>query len=94
MKRHNFHIDDPRIEALSQVAQAEGKSTSDLIREGIDRVIQDRLNKPSDRAQLRADFNAFLVKHAGKYQGPPDEDIEELVSRINGKLNKARAGRV
>jgi Arc/MetJ-type ribon-helix-helix transcriptional regulator len=77
------------IETLHWLARSPS-STSDLIREGIDRVIQDRLNKPSDRAQLRAGFNAFLVKHAGKYQGPPDEDIEELVSRIKRQAQQSK----
>ena len=85
MKRTNFYVDDERIEALKHVATTEHVSVSDLVREGIDRVIRERMRGKPDRAALRADLQAYLAKYAGK--GPrrtPDEN-EKRISDVNGK---------
>jgi Arc/MetJ-type ribon-helix-helix transcriptional regulator len=83
VKRHNFYVDDERILALKLVAEAEHSSISDLVREGIDRVIRERVKGPTDRAQLRSELDAFLAKHEGKAASRTVEQIEDLISLVN-----------
>jgi Arc/MetJ-type ribon-helix-helix transcriptional regulator len=53
---------------------------SDLVREGIDRVIRERMRAEPDRAALRADLHEFLRRYAGKGPHRAQEEIEDLVS--------------
>ena len=80
MKRTNFYVDDERLEALKHVATTESVSVSDLVREGIDRVIRERMHGKHDRAALRADLKEFLRRYTGTgpYRAP--EEIEGLVT--------------
>ncbi len=66
MKRTNFYVDDERLAALKLVSTTERVSVSDLVREGIDRVIRERMHGKPDRATLRADLQEFLRRYAGK----------------------------
>ncbi len=85
MKRTNFYVDDERLEALKHVAMTERISVSDLVREGIDRVIRERMNGQPDRAALRADLRAYLEKYAGKGPKRTAEEDEGLISEVNGR---------
>lgn len=85
MKRTNFYVDDERLEALKHVATTEHVSVSDLVREGIDRVIRERMNGKPDRAALRADLHAYLEKYAGKGPKRTFEENEQLISEVNGR---------
>ena len=88
MKRTNFYVDDERLEALKHVATTEHISVSDLVREGIDRVIRERMRGKPDRAALRADLQAYLQKYTGK--GPkrsPDEN-ERRISDVSAKRSR------
>lgn len=80
MKRTNFYVDDERLTALKHVAATEHSSVSDLVREGIDRVIRERMRRPPDRAKLRADLHAYLEKYAGSGAKRTEDEIEDLVS--------------
>ena len=80
MKRTNFYVDDERLEALKHVAMTERVSVSDLVREGIDRVIRERMHGKPDRATLRADLQEYLRRYAGKGPYRAQEEIEDLVS--------------
>lgn len=82
MKRQNFFVDDERLEALKHVATAERVSLAELVREGIDRVIRDRMRNPrTERAQLRADLESYLEKYAGKGRDRTEDEIDELVTQ-------------
>lgn len=81
VKRANFFVDDRQLEALKHVATMERVSIAELVREGIDRVIRDRIKNPSnERAQLKADLDAFLRKYAGKGRQRTDEEIDHIVT--------------
>jgi hypothetical protein len=79
VKRANFFVDDRQLEALKHVATMERVSIAELVREGIDRVIRDRIKNPrNERAQLKADLDAFLRKYAGKGRQRTDEEIDDI----------------
>jgi Arc/MetJ-type ribon-helix-helix transcriptional regulator len=82
MKRTNFYVDDERLEALKHVATAERISVSDLVREGIDRVIRERMRGKPDRAALRADLEEYLRRNVGKGPHRAQEEIEDLVTAV------------
>ena len=89
VKRANFFVDDKRLRALKHVATTERVSVAELVREGIDRVIRDRIKNPrSERAQLQADLDTYLQKYAGKGQARTDEEIEEIVTEARGKRTR------
>jgi hypothetical protein len=82
--RSNFYVDKTRIKALKQLAAEEETSISELVREGIDRVISERMNRqPGERAELRAKVEAFLLQYAGSEPECSDEEIEDLVSEAS-----------
>ena len=90
MKRANFFVDDKRLQALKHVAATERVSIAELVREGIDRVIRDRMKNPSnERAQLQADLEAYLRKYAGKGRQRTDEEIDDIVTEARGKRARA-----
>lgn len=79
--RSNFYLDTDRLEALKKLAHTEETSISDLVREGIDRVISERMNKPPrERAKLRENLQAFLERYADTGPERSLEEIEDLVS--------------
>jgi hypothetical protein len=81
VKRANFFVDDRQLEALKHVATMERVSIAELVREGIDRVIRDRIKNPrNERAQLKADLDTFLRKYAGKGRQRTDEEIDDIVT--------------
>jgi tRNA splicing ligase len=87
VKRQNFYVHDKQLEALKHVAVLERVSIADLVREGIDRVIRDRVNNPhNERVQLQADLEAYLEKYAGKGKHRTDAEIDALVDEARGKL--------
>ncbi len=85
LKRTNFYVDDERLEALKHVATTEQVSVSDLVREGIDRVIRERMRGKPDRAALRADLQAYLEKYAGTGSKRSPRENERRISVVNGK---------
>jgi hypothetical protein len=73
-QRTNFYVDPERHDALRDVASIEETTVSDLVREGIDRVIAARLNNPKpDRAVLRDQFKIFLERHAASIPTTSDD---------------------
>ena len=80
MKRSNFYVDDERLEALKHVATTERVSVSDLVREGIDRVIRERMRGKPDRATLRADLQEYLRRYTGTVPRRAQEEIEDLIT--------------
>jgi hypothetical protein len=90
VKRANFFVDDKQLQALKHVATTERVSIAELVREGIDRVIRDRIKNPhGERVQLRADLDAYLRKYAGKGQGRADREIDDIVTEARGKRSRA-----
>ena len=88
--RSNFYLDTDRLEALKKLAAAEETSISDLVREGIDRVISERMNNPQrDRNVLRANLQVFLERYAGTGPERSLEEIEDLVSESGRKPAEA-----
>ena len=86
MKRANFFVDDKQLQALKLVATTERVSVAELVREGIDRLIHDRMKNPrGERAQLKADLDAYLRKYAGKGKQRTDEEIDDIVTEARGK---------
>jgi hypothetical protein len=83
MKKHirsNFYLDTDRLSALKALAANEETSISDLVREGIDRVITERLNNPRrDRTALRENLHEFLTRYAGSDPGLTEDEIDSLV---------------
>jgi hypothetical protein len=83
MKKHirsNFYLDVDRLSALKALAVNEETSISDLVREGIDRVITERLNNPRrDRVALRQNLDEFLTRYAGSEPGLTENEIDDLV---------------
>ena len=80
MKRTNFYVDTERLEALKHVATTESVSVSDLVREGIDRVIRERMHGKPDRATLRADLKEYLRRYTGTAPRRAQEEIEDLIT--------------
>ncbi|HEY6237193.1 MAG TPA: hypothetical protein VIW69_18970 [Candidatus Elarobacter sp.] len=90
MKRANFFVDDKQLQALKLVATTERVSVAELVREGIDRLIHDRMKNPrGERAQLKADLDAYLRKYAGKGKSRTDEEIDDIVTEARGKRIRA-----
>ena len=90
MKRANFFVEDEQLQALKHVATTERVSIAELVREGIDRVIRDRMKNPrGERAQLKADLDAYLRKYAGKGKQRTDEEIDDIVTEARGKRIRA-----
>jgi hypothetical protein len=90
VKRANFFVDDKRLQALKHVAATERVSIAELVREGIDRVIRDRMKNPrNERAQLQSDLDAYLRKYAGKGRQRTEEEIDDIVSEARGKRIRA-----
>lgn len=64
-KRHNFYLDQDKLTALNLIGAAENRSASDLLREGVDRVIADRFAKGNqapgevERQEIRAQLDAL-----------------------------------
>jgi Arc/MetJ-type ribon-helix-helix transcriptional regulator len=86
VKRANFFVDDKQLQALKLVATTERVSVAELVREGIDRLIHDRMKNPrGERAQLKADLDAYLRKYAGKGKQRTDEEIDDIVTEARGK---------
>jgi len=84
--RSNFYLDSSRLEALKHLADSEETSISNLVREGIDRVIFARMNEPRrERHELRANLEAFLQRHAGTGPNRTVDEIEELVSSVDAE---------
>jgi hypothetical protein len=78
--RSNFYLDTDRLSALKALANNEETSISDLVREGIDRVITERLNNPrSDRGALRENLHEFLTRYASSEPGLTEDEINDLV---------------
>jgi hypothetical protein len=86
-KRHNFYIDQDKLTALNLIGAAENRSASDLLREGVDRVIADRLasgNQPpgeAERQEIRAQLDALWTRieprlTAGRPQPHKENDAE------------------
>jgi Arc/MetJ-type ribon-helix-helix transcriptional regulator len=89
MKRANFFVDDKRLEALKHVAATERVSTAELVREGIDRVIRDRMRNPrNERVKLQADLEAYLKKYAGTGPSVTENEIDDIVAEATGKRIK------
>lgn len=89
--RSNFYLDSNRLEALKQLAKSEETSISDLVREGIDRVISERMNRPGrERNELRANLQAFLRRYAGTGPERSLEEIEELASDPDRKQARVK----
>ncbi len=85
-KRSNFYIDAPRMDALKQLAATEDSSISELVREGIDRVISDRMNNPRrERSELRANLEAFLQRFVKTGTPRSLEEIENIVTEASKK---------
>jgi len=81
MKRQNFFVDHAQLQALKRVAALERVFIAELVREGIDCVIRDRMSgSRNERAQLKADLQAYLKKYAGKGPERTAEGIEDLVA--------------
>jgi hypothetical protein len=77
-QRVNYYVDLERHDALRSVASMEDTSISDLVREGIDRVIADRMNNPRpDRAVLRDQLKAFLERYADSVPALANDESEE-----------------
>ncbi len=90
MKRANFFVDDKQLQALKHVAATERVSIAELVREGIDRVIRDRIrNSRSERVQLKADLDTYLRKYAAKGRERTDEEIDDIVTEARGKRIRA-----
>lgn len=90
MKRANFFVDDKQLQALKHVAATERVSIAELVREGIDRVIRDRVHSSrNERAQLKADLDTYLRKYAGKGRERTDEEIDDIVTEARGKRIRA-----
>jgi hypothetical protein len=88
--RSNFYVDNARIKALKQLAAVEETSISELVREGIDRVISERMNRPpKERTELRMNMEAFLQEYAGSGPERTLEEIENLVSEARLAQNAA-----
>ena len=85
MKRTNFYVDDERLDALKHVATTEQVSVSDLVREGIDRVIRERMRGKPDRAALRDDLQAYLEKYTGRGPKRSPQENDRRLSAVNGK---------
>jgi 1,6-anhydro-N-acetylmuramate kinase len=78
--RSNFYLDTQRLDALKALAAREETSVSDLVREGIDRVITHRLNNPKrDRDTMRANLQQFLARHTGARTRLTESEIDDLV---------------
>ena len=79
--RSNFYLDTDRLDALKKLATTEETRISDLVREGIDRVISERMNKPiRERNELRANLQAFLERYA---DGGPERSLEEIEALVS-----------
>lgn len=90
MKRANFFVDDKQLQALRHVAATERVSIAELVREGIDRVIRDRIrNSRSERVQLKADLDTYLRKYAAKGRERTDEEIDDIVTEARRKRIRA-----
>jgi hypothetical protein len=86
--RSNFYLDSNRIDALKELARREDTSISNLVREGIDRVISERLNNPvRERDVLRTNLQTFLDRHAGKGPAKSPEEIDKLIRGSKRKRN-------
>ena len=82
--RSNFYVDSERLRALRKMADTEETSVSDLVREGIDRVIADRMARPKrERSELRTKLEAFLERYADTGPERLLEEIENLVTEAS-----------
>ena len=95
MDRHNFYIDEERMEMLRRLARAEGDvSVSELVREAIDLVIADRMNNPRPSLEQRREkFDAFISKYAGSTQDRSAERDEALIDEVDAEQKQRRYGR-
>ena len=85
-QRTNVYLDPEDTALLKKVAKHELVPAAVLIREGIERVIEDRLNNPRrDKALLRAELRAFLDRHAGK---GPELSVEEVDAIVRAKRRR------
>jgi len=84
--RSNFYLDTNRLDALKELAKHEETSISDLVREGIDRVISERMNSPKrERNALRENVQAFMDRYAGT---GPESSLEEIDALVRPSKRK------
>ena len=78
---------------LRRLAKAEGDaSVSELLREAIDLIIADRMNKPRPSLeQRRRMFSAFIEKYSGRGGDRSEEEIEALIDEVSTDYKIARA---
>lgn len=89
MKRTNLFIERDRLEALKIVADRENTNVSDLIREGIDIILRERISRPHVREDnVSAKIQRFLEKYARA--DSDDSDMDELIDRVKARRNAER----
>jgi hypothetical protein len=89
MKRTNFYLDQSQLTALQTIAHAEGRPVADIAREAVDLLIHDRTANPRHTAaQRKAAMNAFVTMYEGSGALLSEADIENLVTKVNGRPRK------
>lgn len=91
MNRHNFYVDEQRMEKLRKLASVQDASVSDLVREAIDMLIADRMESPLPSQRERdAKFEAFIARYA---RSRPHRDRATDEATLDAIARERKVGR-
>lgn len=82
MRKTSVYLTDDQAEALRRVSVETGKSQANLIREAVQRVIDD-VEPPADKRV----FHSMGIAHEGKARSDEGWDADELYEWVMGRRN-------
>jgi hypothetical protein len=95
MKRTNIYLDERQIELLGAVGERRGRSVAALVREAIDRWLEEQGVRRIDEDEWGRRFDALLERRrkAAAGRGFTEEEVERDVMAAVREVRKARAAR-
>jgi len=90
--RTNFYVSQDRLDALKMLAKDERTNVSDLVREAIDAILKQRLERPRPSESLDAKIQKFLDQYVGSSLLSSDEEIDETIDRKARRRQPVRTG--
>ncbi|SRR6266567_2708529 len=95
MQRTNIYLSDGQLDALRRLGEQRGTPVAELVRQAVDRWIQDQGVRvvPGDEWQRRFDALLTRRKRVAARTKPPDAAVERDVARAVREVRRSRPAR-